>query len=42
VPILAQRVGLNHAVLSTPMIATLVEATGLKNYFTIAKSVLGL
>jgi magnesium transporter len=42
VPILAQRVGLDPAVLSAPMIATLVDATGLVIYFTIAKSVLGL
>ena len=40
VPILAQRVGLDPAVLSAPMIATLVDATGLVIYFTIAKSVL--
>jgi magnesium transporter len=42
VPILAQRVGLDPAVLSAPMIATLVDATGLVIYFTIAKAVLGL
>ena len=42
VPILAQKVGLDPAVLSAPMIATLVDATGLVIYFTIAKSVLGL
>jgi magnesium transporter len=42
VPILAQRVGLDPAVLSAPMIATLVDATGLVIYFTIAKSVLRL
>jgi len=42
VPLLAQRVGLDPAVLSAPMIATLVDATGLVIYFTIAKWVLGL
>jgi magnesium transporter len=42
VPILAQRVGLDPAVLSAPMIATLVDATGLVIYFTIAKAVLRL
>jgi magnesium transporter len=42
VPLLAQRVGLDPAVLSAPMIATLVDATGLVIYFTIAKSVLRL
>ena len=40
VPILAQKVGLDPAVLSAPMIATLVDATGLVIYFTIAKAVL--
>ena len=42
VPILAQRVGLDPAVLSAPMIATLVDATGLVIYFTVAKAVLRL
>jgi magnesium transporter len=42
VPIVAQRMGLDPAVLSAPMIATLVDATGLVIYFTIAKAVLGL
>jgi magnesium transporter len=42
VPILAQRVGLDPAVLSAPMIATLVDATGLVIYFTIAKAALRL
>ena len=37
-----QRVGLDPAVLSAPMIATLVDATGLLIYFTIAKSILRL
>jgi magnesium transporter len=42
VPLMAQRVGLDPAVLSAPMIATLVDATGLVIYFTIAKTILGL
>jgi len=42
IPLIAQRVGLDPAVLSAPMIATLVDATGLVIYFTIAKWVLGL
>jgi magnesium transporter len=42
VPLLAQRAGLDPAVLSAPMIATLVDATGLVIYFTIARSILGL
>lgn len=42
VPLLAQRAGLDPAVLSAPMIATLVDATGLLIYFTIARSILRL
>jgi magnesium transporter len=42
VPLVAQRAGLDPAVLSAPMIATLVDATGLVIYFTIARSILGL
>jgi magnesium transporter len=42
VPILAQRFGVDPAVLSAPLITTLVDATGLIIYFTIAKIVLNL
>jgi magnesium transporter len=42
VPILAQRYGVDPALLSAPMITTLVDATGLIIYFQIAKLVLGL
>ena len=42
IPIAAQRVGIDPAVLSAPLIATLVDATGLVIYFRIAKVVLGL
>jgi magnesium transporter len=42
VPILAQRVGVDPAVLSAPLITTLVDATGLIIYFTIAKIILGV
>jgi len=42
VPILAQRFGIDPALLSAPMITTLVDATGLIIYFQIAKLVLGL
>ena len=42
VPILAQRYGVDPALLSAPMITTLVDATGLVIYFQIAKLVLGL
>jgi magnesium transporter len=42
VPILAQRFGVDPAVLSAPLITTLVDATGLVIYFTIAKVILGV
>jgi magnesium transporter len=42
IPILAQRIGLDPAVLSAPLITTLVDATGLIIYFTIAKAILGV
>jgi magnesium transporter len=42
IPILAQRVGLDPALLSAPLITTLVDATGLVIYFSIAKYFLGL
>ena len=42
VPILAQRFGVDPAVLSAPLITTLVDATGLVIYFTIAKLILGV
>jgi magnesium transporter len=42
IPIVAERFGLDPAVLSAPLIATLVDATGLIIYFTIAKVILHL
>jgi magnesium transporter len=42
IPIAAERFGLDPAVLSAPLITTLVDATGLVIYFQIAKWVLGL
>jgi magnesium transporter len=42
IPIAAQRFGVDPAVLSAPLIATLVDATGLVIYFQIAKIFLGL
>lgn len=42
VPILAQRFGVDPVVLSAPLITTLVDATGLIIYFTIAKLILGV
>jgi magnesium transporter len=42
IPIVAERLGMDPAVLSAPLITTLVDATGLIIYFQIAKLVLGL
>ncbi len=42
IPILAQRFGVDPAVLSAPLITTLVDATGLIIYFSIAKAILGV
>jgi magnesium transporter len=42
VPLLASRFGIDPAVLSAPLITTLVDATGLIIYFSIAKAILGL
>ncbi|HZN10672.1 MAG TPA: magnesium transporter [Blastocatellia bacterium] len=42
IPIAAHRIGVDPAVLSAPMISTLVDATGLIIYLTIAKLVLGI
>jgi len=42
IPILAERVGVDPAVLSAPLITTLVDATGLVIYFRIAKTILRL
>ena len=40
VPIVAERFGIDPAVLSAPLITTLVDATGLVIYFSIAKIIL--
>ena len=42
IPIAADRLGIDPAVVSAPFITTLVDATGLFIYFTIAKLILGL
>ena len=42
IPIAAERFGVDPAVLSAPLITTLVDATGLVIYFTIAKIILGV
>lgn len=41
-PVLAKRVGIDPAVISAPLIATLIDATGLLIYFSIAVAVLGI
>jgi magnesium transporter len=41
-PLLAVRFGIDPAIVSGPMMSTLVDATGLFIYFTIARLVLGL
>lgn len=42
IPIVAERFGVDPAVLSAPLITTLVDATGLIIYFTIAKIILNV
>ncbi|MBX3001900.1 MAG: magnesium transporter [Caldilineaceae bacterium] len=42
VPLLAERLGIDAAVVSAPFITTVVDATGLALYFLIARLVLGL
>ena len=40
VPLLAQRVGIDPAVVSAPLISTLVDATGLLIFYSVAIVVL--
>ena len=42
VPLVAQKLGIDPAVVSAPLISTLVDATGLAIYLLIAKALLGL
>jgi magnesium transporter len=42
VPLIAQKLGLDPALVSAPLITTLVDATGLAIYLLIAKALLGL
>jgi magnesium transporter len=42
VPLVARKLGLDPALVSAPMITTLVDATGLAIYLLIAKAILGL
>jgi len=41
-PVLARHVGIDPAVVSAPLITTLVDATGLIIYFMVARTVLGI
>ncbi|MHA7860720.1 magnesium transporter [Tessaracoccus sp. Y36] len=41
-PLLARKMGIDPAVVSAPLVTTLVDATGLVIYFLIAKAVLGV
>lgn len=41
-PLLARRIGVDPAVMSAPLITTLVDASGLVIYFLIARTVLGI
>jgi magnesium transporter len=41
-PLLAKRLGIDPAVVSAPLITTLVDATGLIIYFLIARAVMGI
>jgi magnesium transporter len=41
-PLLARKVGVDPAVVSSPMVATLVDATGLLIYFSVARVILGI
>jgi magnesium transporter len=42
IPLVAQKIGIDPAVVSAPLITTLVDATGLAIYLLIAKALLGL
>ena len=41
-PVVARRIGIDPAVVSAPLVTTLVDATGLVIYFSLAKVILGL
>jgi magnesium transporter len=41
-PIVAKRIGIDPAVVSAPLITTLVDATGLITYFLLAQAILGI
>jgi magnesium transporter len=42
IPLLAKRLHIDPAVVSAPMVTTLVDATGLVIYFLTARAVLGI
>ncbi len=41
-PLIARRVGIDPAVVSAPMVTTLVDAMGVVIYFMMAKTILGI
>ena len=41
-PLLAEKIGLDPAVMASPFITTIVDATSLLIYFTLASALLGL
>jgi magnesium transporter len=41
-PVVAKRLGIDPAVVSAPLITTLVDATGLIIYFLLARTILGI
>ena len=41
-PVLVKKIGLDPAVMASPLITTIVDAVALVVYFVIAKAVLGL
>ena len=41
-PLIVRRVGIDPAVVSAPMVTTLVDATGVVIYFMMAKTILGI
>ena len=41
-PLIARKSGIDPAVVSAPLVTTLVDATGLVIYFMMAKAILGV
>ena len=42
VPLLAEKIGLDPAVMASPFITTIVDATSLLIYFALASAILGI